>query len=50
MFGLRGPSLLQDLRSSFPFGIQSDILDRPSSPDVLKASPSFTYIHLEDRV
>ena len=37
MFGRRGPSLLQNLWSSFPFGIQSDILDRPSSPDVLKA-------------
>ena len=37
VFGRRRPSLLQNLWSSFPFGIQSDILDQPSSPDVLKA-------------
>lgn len=51
MFGRRGLSLLQNLWSSFPFGIQSDILDRPSSPDVLKARCAvyihFTYIYFQ---
>ena len=40
MFGLREPSLLQDLRSSFPFGIQSDILDQKQTLQPKTQEPS----------